>query len=212
MQLTRRLKLRAGVATAVLALVIGAVAVLASGAGGRDGDGRAAAADEDRPERDEPQRTTTTSMTPPTASTTTTTATVAPASTAILASDRNGDDDAPPPSPPPPLPPTPPPLPPLPPAPPPTPWVDTRPEAIDYSASCRTAGPTSVVGTARIVWSDGFVDEFSATFASPGYNQTVDGGQRGWWLTLNVVAPPDGTIGDYTCSNASTGGPLRWDG
>lgn len=65
----------------------------------------------------------------------------------------------------------------------------------------------------RRAWSDGFVDEFTATFTTPGYNQTKGGGQRGWWVTVSVSAPPPGAIGDYSClGDASTGGPVRWDG
>jgi hypothetical protein len=207
---TRRVKLGAGAVSGVLILSIGASVVLASGGGGSDRSDPAAAAVENKLVRDQPERTTPTSTTTSTAPTTTE-APVAPPTTAARVSDLDeGDDDTP--APPPraaaPL------STPAPPAPMPSspPWVDTRPEAIDYSASCRTTGPTTVVGTARIVWSDGFVDEFSATFTSPGYNQSAGGGQRGWWVIVSVIAPPAGAIGDYTCSNASTGGPLRWNG
>lgn len=210
-QMGGRSKIGIGVAGAVL--VLGVVAGVALGAGGssdeRDGDASATADDDAAGSRRRPRATTSSTTTvPPT--TTTTAAPPPPPTTAPQTA--NEDDETPAGVAPPPV--EEPLTPPVPPPPMGTspPYVETRPEAIDWSATCETTGPTTVVGTARIVWSDGFVDEFSATFTTPGYRQSQSGGQRGWFIIVNVVAPPGGAIGNYSCSNPSTSGAIYWDG
>ena len=211
MRVTRRVKIGAGVVFGGLILALGAGVAMAARGGGPEDDDPAVAAAETGDGAGRRRTTTTVASTTTTIATPTTTAAVAPPATTVPPVPGRAAGAGSPPTTRPRAPAPPNTLPPLP-APTTTLWVDTRPEATDWSAGCQTTGPTTVVATARVVWSDGFVDEFSATVTTPGYNQNVGHGQRGWWIIVDVIPPPEGAIGNFACGNTQTVGVARWDG
>jgi hypothetical protein len=198
----------------MVGLALGVVAVLAIGVGAAVAQG--ASGDEDaaprppRPTRTDgsavPRTTSTTTATTTTATTTATT--VAPATSPTTVPSTAPRSPAPTAAPgtrttmf------TPPPLPPPSPQPPAT-WVDTRPEASSPSSSCALDADGSIRATASVQWSDGFVDTATANYTTGGIHRLLT--SRMWTFSFQVLAPPDGAIGDLACTPVGWGGPARW--
>jgi hypothetical protein len=99
-------------------------------------------------------------------------------------------------------------LPPTPPTPPPTAWVDPRPEASSPTSSCSLQPDGAILATARVEWSDGFVDAASARYQDPGQHTLVT--PRGWTFSFYVYGVPEGAIGDLTCHPTGYIGVSRW--
>jgi hypothetical protein len=99
-------------------------------------------------------------------------------------------------------------IPPIPPTPPPTAWVDPRPEASSPTSSCSLQPDGAILATARVEWSDGFVDAASARYQDPGPHTLVT--PRGWTFSFYVYGVPEGAIGDLTCHPTGYIGVSRW--
>jgi hypothetical protein len=82
-----------------------------------------------------------------------------------------------------------------------------RAEAYNDSSSCTTLGDTVEVW-ATVEWTDGFVDSAVVVYDSPGRHTLAMA--RMWSFSFDVIAPPDGAIGNLSCVALGGGGPTTW--